>query len=55
MTILTIDKNIDLEKTNFSNIEELYLNLQEKLAFEVNLQEKAKRAIEIDEIELIDF
>jgi plasmid maintenance system antidote protein VapI len=42
MTTLTIDKNIKLDKTNFDNIEELYLNLQEKLTFESNLQKKAQ-------------
>jgi hypothetical protein len=54
MTTLTIDKG-ELSKTHFSDIEELYLNLQEHLKFEVNLQKKAKKGFDIEESELIDF
>jgi len=44
MTTLTVnDDNIVLSKSNFSSMEDLYLTLQEKLAFEINLQKKAER------------
>ena len=55
MTTLTVDTGIELSKTHFDNIEELYLSLQEHLKFEANLQKKAEKALNIDESELIDF
>jgi len=55
MTILTIDKPLNLNRTHFSNIEELYLIIQEQLKFEYNLQQKAQRAMNINELELIDL
>ena len=55
MTILTIDKPLNLSKTHFSNLEELYLIIQEQLKFELNLQKKASKAMEINELELIDL
>jgi hypothetical protein len=55
MTTLTIDKPINLTKTHFSNLEELYLIIQEKLSFENHLQKKAHRAMNINELELIDL
>jgi len=55
MTTLTIDKPLNLNKTHFTNIEELYLILQEQLQFENNLQKKAHRAMNLDELELIDL
>jgi len=51
MTTLTVESWFELTKTHFSNIEELYLNLQEHLKFEANLQKKAEKAINIDESE----
>jgi hypothetical protein len=55
MATLTIDDNINLSKTHFTDIEELYLAIQEQLKFELNLQKKAQRAMDIDELELIDL
>lgn len=55
MTVLTIDKQSNLSKTHFSDIEELYLILQEHIKFENNLQKKADIAMNIDELELIDL
>lgn len=55
MTTLTIDKPLNLSKTHFSNLEELYLIIQEQLKFEYNLQKKAYRAMNINELELIDL
>ena len=55
MTVITVDKEVKLSKNNFSSLEELYLAIQEKLLFEVNLQKKASRAYNINESELIDF
>jgi len=55
MVTITIDKSVNLEKTNFININELYLALQEKIAFENELQTQAERAMNINESELIDF
>jgi hypothetical protein len=55
MTTLTVDNALNLSKTHFSNIDELYLALQEQIKFENNLQKKANRAMNIDELELIDL
>jgi hypothetical protein len=55
MTTLVIDKTINLTKTHFSNLEELYLTIQEQLNFENHLQKKANRAMNINELELIDL
>lgn len=55
MTTLTIENNVELPKTNFQSIEELYFAIQKQISFEQELQEKALRWLEINESELIDL
>ena len=55
MTTITIENDIDIPQTNFSTLEELYLIVQRKLAFELELQNKAFEWLNIDESELIDI
>jgi hypothetical protein len=55
MSTLTIDEPVNLTKTHFSSLEELYFVIQEKLSFENHLQKKAHKAMNINELELIDL
>jgi hypothetical protein len=55
MTTLTVEAPINLPKTHFKTLEELYYSLQNQLKFENDLQKKAEEAMFIDENKLLNL